>query len=148
MAASGAPPDAIPFSSLTPANTPIAPVGEQIIWEIHNLTAQDRNFHLDGFPFQLLDSELIDEDFPSINAHFPARFTENQDTILIPKRPGRDGRSRSIVRVISLVDDWRREGQIQATGLRPTDSSAGGWLYGTSMIEAAAQGMQSALEVR
>ncbi|MBT5706908.1 MAG: hypothetical protein HOI66_11355, partial [Verrucomicrobia bacterium] len=148
MAAVGEPPNSIPFDSLTAEISPIVQPHEQIIWEIHNLTAQDRNFHLNGFPFQLIESEFQDSDLSPNQIKIPAAFIENQDTILIPKRPGSEGRSRTIVRVISEFNDWRREGLIEANGIRPTTNRSGGWIYGTSMLEAAGRGMQGILQIR
>jgi FtsP/CotA-like multicopper oxidase with cupredoxin domain len=148
MAAVGEPPNSIPFHSLTSEIAPTVQPHQQIVWEVHNLTAQDRNFHLNGFPFQLIESEFHDSDLSSKPIQIPAAFIENQDTILIPKRPGKAGQSRTIVRVISELDDWRREGQIEAVGISPSTSRSGGWIYGTSMLEAADRGMQGILQIR
>lgn len=148
MAALGEPPNSIPFQSLTSEIAPTAQPHEQIVWEIHNLTAQDRNFHLSGFPFQLIESGFQDNDLSDNPIWFPAAYIENQDTILIPKRPGEEGRSRTIVRLISELDDWRREGRLEGAGLIPTVNRSGGWIYGTSMLEAADRGMQGILQIR
>ena len=127
---------------------PLARPSETLVWEIHNETAQDRNFHLSGFPFQYLSVTYSDDDFPEINQTFDAPFPEWMDTILIPKRPGRSERSRTIVRVLCELDDWRREGKITAAGLIPKPSQAGGWQFGTSMLEARDRGMRAALQIR
>lgn len=138
----------IPYPELTPELAPLARPSETLVWEIHNETAQDRNFHLSGFPFQYLSVTYSDDDFPEINQTFDAPFPEWMDTILIPKRPGRSERSRTIVRVLCELDDWRREGKITAAGLIPKPSQAGGWQFGTSMLEARDRGMRAALQIR
>jgi hypothetical protein len=117
MAALGEPPNGIPFHALRAEFAPTIQEDEQIVWEIHNLTGQDRNFHLNGSPFQLIESEFHDKDLSPTPIQIPAAFIEDQDTILIPKRPGKEGRSRTVIRVISEFDDWRREGQLQGFGV-------------------------------
>ena len=148
MSALGETPNNIPFQSLTSEISPTVRSGDFIVWEIHNLTDLDRNFHLHGFPFQWIEIEYIDDELSPNHIIIPAAFTENKDTILIPKRPGNEKRSRTIVRVVSKMDDWRREGMIKGFGLKPTQSRSGGWIYGTSMIDAAAQGMRGILQIR
>ena len=55
-----------------------------------------------------------------------AQYLENKDTVLLPARPGLRMRSRSITRLLLLVDDTGRVGQIEAAGKVPTANGSGG----------------------
>lgn len=137
----------LPMSMVTPDDAPKVTIGDRILWEVHNLTAGDHNFHLHGFHFQLLETEFVDMDNESNNARIPAPYLEDKDTILLPRRPGAKGRSRTILRLALDVDDNGREGQAEAYGRDPDANRSGGWLFHCHILEHSTRGMMSYLQV-
>lgn len=137
----------LPFSQITAADAPVASVGETRIWEVHNLTGGDHNFHPHGFMFQPLEVEYVDLDNPENNFTVPAPYLEEKDTIHLPARPGAKGRSRTITRLAVEIDDTGREGQVAASGKDPTATESGGWVFHCHILEHADSGMMSFLQV-
>lgn len=137
----------LPFNSVTPSDAPTLSVGDTAIWEVHNLTAGHHNFHLHGFTFQLIETQFIDMDTPDNNGVVPAPFLEDKDTIFLPRRTGAKGRSRTIIRLAVRIDDAGREGQVEASGKVPGVDTSGGWLFHCHLLEHAARGMMSFLQV-
>lgn len=137
----------LPFPLVTPDDAPVVTVGETRIWEIHNLTGGDHNFHPHGFVFQPIEIEYVDLDHPENNFVVPAPFLEDKDTIHIPKRPGAMGRSRTIVRMATTFDDTGREGRIVAFGKEPGRKTSGGWVFHCHILEHVDRGMMSFLQV-
>ncbi|MDX1547729.1 MAG: multicopper oxidase domain-containing protein [Rhodothermales bacterium] len=136
-----------PFPQITPADAPMVEVGETRIWEINNLTGGDHNFHPHGFSFQLIETQYVDMDNPANNYTVPAPYLENKDTILLPKRPGAKGRSRTITRLAVTFDDTGREGQVLASGKVPGSDTSGGWVLHCHIFEHSTRGMMSFLQV-
>ncbi|MCG8462418.1 MAG: multicopper oxidase family protein [Holophagales bacterium] len=137
-----------PFPVLTPEDVYTLGAGQTYIWEVRNLTGSHHNFHVHGFSFQHLETELVDLDDPSANTIIPETFLEDKDTILIVRRPGAvPGRSWSITRLITRIDDTGREGQVFAGGKVPTATTSGGWLLHCHILEHSARGMMSFFQV-
>jgi len=125
---------------------------ETKIINIVNMTGGDHNFHLHGFMFQLLDTQLIDDDKAIQDPVIPAKFTEFKDTILIPRRSGAFGKTRSITRLIVKFDDTDRENQIFADGKvvgidNLGEKKSGGWIIHCHFLEHSARGMMSYIQV-
>lgn len=137
----------LPFDRVTPQDAPTVSVGDNVIWEVHNMAFGHHNFHLHGFTFQLLETEFVDMDNPENNRIVPAPYLEDKDTIFIPGRLGARGRSRSITRLAVRIDDSGREGQIGAYGKVPDENLSGGWIFHCHLLEHASRGMMSYLQV-
>lgn len=137
----------LPMPMVSADDAPKVTIGNNLVWEVHNMTAGDHNFHLHGFRFQLLESEFVDLDVPILNEVIPAPYLEDKDTIFLPKRRGAMGRSRSITRLAVLIDDSGREGQAEAYGKVPTATTSGGWLFHCHILEHSNRGMMSFLQV-
>jgi FtsP/CotA-like multicopper oxidase with cupredoxin domain len=137
----------LPFDKVTPQDAPTVSAGDTVIWEVHNLAGGHHNFHLHGFTFQLLDTEFLDMDAPENDRVVPAPYLEDKDTIFIPGRSGARGRSRTITRLALVIDDTGREGQIGAYGKVPSKDLSGGWVVHCHLLEHAARGMMSFLQV-
>jgi FtsP/CotA-like multicopper oxidase with cupredoxin domain len=137
----------LPFAAITSADAPVVQVGDTRIWSVNNMTGGDHNFHTHGFHFQHVDTKFVDMDTPENNFVVPASHLEDKDTILVPRRPGAKGRSRTIVRLKAVFDDTGREGQIVAFGKIPDGDLSGGWVFHCHLLEHAAQGMMSFLQV-
>ena len=137
----------LPFPMVTPEDAPIVMVGDTRIWEIHNLTGGDHNFHTHGFPFQWIETVYVDNDKVENEIIEPAPYLEDKDTILVPKRPGAKGLSRTIVRVAMKFDDTGREGLTEAYGKKPTATESGGWLFHCHILEHSSRGMMSFFQV-
>ncbi len=137
----------LPFSKVTPELAHTVTVGDKRIWNVVNMTGGMHNFHTHGFGFQLLEIEYQDDLNPENNYVVPASYLEDKDTILVPARPGGRGTSRTIVRLAAHFTDEGREGQIEAFGKTPTDTTSGGWLYHCHLLEHSANGMMSFLQV-
>ena len=133
----------LPFDRVTPEDAYTVTIGENGVWEVHNMTGGMHNFHTHGFSFQLLETEYVDMDNPDNNYTDAAPYLEVKDTILLPARPGSRGRSRSIVRLAARFDDTGREGEVAAAGKVPTGDSSGGWLFHCHLLEHSARGMMS-----
>lgn len=138
----------LPFGKVTADDAPSVTVGETRIVEITNLTGGDHNFHLHGFFFQYLDTRFVDMDNPGNNRLVPAGHQEVQDTIRIPARPGAAMRSRTVTRVAVRFDDPGREGQVAAHGGEAGPDSSGGWIFHCHILDHAARGMMSYIQVR
>lgn len=136
-----------PFDALTADEALHATVGEVRIWEVTNLTAGDHPFHPHGFFFQPIEIEFVDEANPDNSKTIPAPFLENKDTILIPKRPGAFGTSRTIVRLAVRFDDSGRQGEVLAAGKDPTADASGGWIVHCHILEHADRGMMTFLNL-
>ena len=137
-----------PFPVLTPDDVYTLGAGQTYIWEVRNLTGSHHNFHVHGFSFQHLETELVDLDDPTNNAVIPEDFVEDKDTILLVRRPGSvPGRSWSITRLITKIEDSGREGQIYAAGKAPTATTSGGWLLHCHILEHAGRGMGTFFQV-
>ena len=137
----------LPFMMVTPDDAPAAFVGETYIISVTNLTGGDHNFHLHGFNFQLIDTEFVDMENQGNNYVVPAPYLEWKDTILIPRRPGAKGMSRTITRLAVHIDDTGREGLVQAFGKEPGEDTSGGWLFHCHLLEHSNRGMMSFLQV-
>ncbi len=137
----------LPMDKVTPEDAPKVNIGDVRIWEVNNMTGGMHNFHSHGFHFQLIETEYLDMDNPASNRVVPAEYLEDKDTILLFARPGAKGRSRTITRLAVWFDDAGREAQIVAEGKEPTASSSGGWLFHCHILEHAARGMMSFLQV-
>ncbi len=137
----------LPFMMVTPDDAPVATVGETYIISVNNMTGGDHNFHIHGFHFQWIDTEFVDMEDPNNNYVVTAPHVEWKDTILIPRRPGAKGMSRTITRLAIHIDDTGREGLIQAFGKEPSDDTSGGWLFHCHLLEHANRGMMSFLQV-
>lgn len=137
----------LPFPALTPADAPVVSPGDTRIFQVHNLTGGDHNFHPHGFVFQLLETQFIDLDTPENNFTVPAPYLEDKDTIRLPKRPGAMGRSRTITRLVMKFDDTDREGQIEAFGKVPGVDTSGGWVAHCHINEHADLGMMTFVQV-
>ena len=86
----------LPWADVTVDDAPTVQVGDTRIWAVANMTGGDHNFHTHGFPFQHIETEYVDMDNPENNFIVPATYLEDRDTILIPRRLGSMGRSRTI----------------------------------------------------
>jgi FtsP/CotA-like multicopper oxidase with cupredoxin domain len=137
----------LPFPMVTPDDAPVATVGETYIIAVNNMTGGDHNFHIHGFPFQWINTEYVDMGTPDNNYVVPASHLEWKDTILIPRRPGAKGTSRTITRLAIHIDDTGREGLVKAWGKEPTDSASGGWLFHCHLLEHSNRGMMNFLQV-
>lgn len=137
----------LPFPAVTPADAPTVNVGETKIWEVNNLTGGDHNFHTHGFTFQLIETEYIDMMNPDNNYVIPAPRVEVKDTILIPKRPGARGSSRTVSRLAVVFDDTGREGRVEAFGKVPGTHTSGGWLLHCHILEHSNRGMMTFFQV-
>jgi FtsP/CotA-like multicopper oxidase with cupredoxin domain len=138
----------LPFDKVTPEDAYTVTVGENGIWEVHNMTGGMHNFHTHGFSFQLLETEFVDMNNPENNYTEAAPYQEVKDTILLPARPGARGRSRTIIRLAASFDDAGRVGKVEAAGKVPyKDESgnlrSGGWLFHCHILEHSARGMMS-----
>jgi FtsP/CotA-like multicopper oxidase with cupredoxin domain len=137
----------LPFDKVTPEDAYTVTIGENGIWEVHNMTGGMHNFHTHGFSFQLLETEFVDMDNPDNNYTEAAPYQEVKDTILLPARPGAGGRSRTIVRLAASFDDTGREDELEleleAFGKVPTATTSGGWLFHCHLLEHSARGMMS-----
>ena len=133
----------LPFDKVTPADAYTVTIGENGIWEVHNMTGGMHNFHTHGFSFQLIETQFMDMDTPENNYTVTAPYQEIKDTILLPARPGAGGRSRTIVRLAASFDDSGREGELVAIGKVPTADTSGGWLFHCHLLEHSARGMMS-----
>jgi FtsP/CotA-like multicopper oxidase with cupredoxin domain len=137
----------LPFDAVMPEDAHTVAVGDTHIWEVNNLTAGDHNFHTHGFSFQPIELQFVDMDTPENNSVVPFDAVEVKDTILMPKRPGARGRSRTILRAAVHFDDTGREGQTEAFGKLPGETTSGGWLLHCHLLEHAARGMMSFFQV-
>lgn len=137
----------LPFPLVTPDDAPVATVGETYIINVTNMTGGDHNFHIHGFQFQWIDTEFIDMETPNNNYIVSAPYLEWKDTILIPRRPGTKGMSRTITRLAVHIDDTGREGLVEAFGKEPGDDTSGGWVFHCHLLEHADRGMMSFLQV-
>ncbi len=137
----------LPFPLMTPADAPDITVGETWIWEVQNLAFGVHNFHTHGFSFQLFETQYVDANNPANNKTIPAFYTEEKDTIRLPPRPGAKGFSKSISRLVARFDDTHREGRAAASGLTPTETHSGGWLFHCHILEHSANGMMGFFEV-
>jgi len=137
----------LPFDAVTAEDAPTVAVGETVLWEVHNMTGGDHNFHLHGFHFQLVETEFVDLDDPDASSVVtPDRLWE-LDTVVVPRRPGERGRSRTIVRLAVTFDDTGREGRILAAGKAPAPGHSGGWLFHCHILEHSNRGMMSFLQI-
>ena len=75
-----------------------------------------------------------------------AELLENKDTIRVPARLGAKGTSKTIVRLAVRFDPTGREG-IEAYGKTPGET-AGGWIAHCHILEHAARGMTTFLNLR
>jgi len=137
----------LPMAAVTAADAPTVTVGDTVIWEVNNMTGGMHNFHLHGFKFQLIETQWLDMDTPANNYTIPAPYLEWKDTIGMPERPGAMGRSRTITRLAVQIDDTGREGLAEAYGKVPSLGFSGGWLFHCHLLEHAARGMMSFLQV-
>lgn len=133
----------LPFDKVTPEDAYTVTVGENGIWEVHNMTGGMHNFHTHGFSFQLIETQYMDMDNPENNYTEAAPYREIKDTIQLPARPGARGRSRTIIRLAASFDDTGREGQVAAAGKVPEEGVSGGWLFHCHILEHSARGMMS-----
>ena len=133
----------LPFDKVTPEDAYTVTVGENGVWEVHNMTGGMHNFHTHGFSFQLVETQYVDMDNPENNYTEAAPYREIKDTIQLPARPGAGGRSRTIVRLAASFDDAGREGELVASGKVPTADTSGGWLFHCHLLEHSARGMMS-----
>lgn len=137
----------VPFDQLTPDQALHAKVGDTWIIEVTNLTGGDHPFHLHGFFFQHIETLYIDDNDPNgPQVETPAQV-ENKDTILIPRRPGAGGTTRTRVRLAVTFDDTGREGQVTASGKVPSSGQSGGWVLHCHILEHADRGMMTFLEL-
>ena len=138
-----------PFAAQTGADGLEAVVGGTYIIEVTNLTAGMHNFHLHGFRMQLLSTEYVDTNIPAHNLTYEVPEVSWQDTIRIPGRPGAGmGASRSISRIAVTFEDEGREGQVEAFGKEPGETTSGGWLMHCHINEHSALGMATFLNLR
>lgn len=137
----------LPFDAVTPVDAYTVTVGENGIWEVHNMTGGMHNFHTHGFSFQLIETQFVDLDNPQNNYTVAASYREVKDTILIPARPDARGSSRSIVRLAACFDDTGREGEVVASGKMPSADASGGWLFHCHLLEHSARGMMSFFQI-
>ena len=135
----------LPFDKVTPDDAYTVTIGENGVWEVHNMTGGMHNFHTHGFSFQLIETQYIDMDNPDNNYKEAAPYREIKDTIQLPARPGAGGRSRTIVRLAASFDDSGREGEgeLVASGKVPTADTSGGWLFHCHLLEHSTRGMMS-----
>ncbi len=133
----------LPFDKVTPEDAYTVTIGENGVWEVHNMTGSMHNFHTHGFSFQLIETEHMDMDNPDNNYKEAAPYREIKDTIQLPARPGAGGRSRTIVRLAASFDDSGREGELAALGKVPAADTSGGWLFHCHLLEHSARGMMS-----
>jgi len=138
----------LPFNAVTAEDAPSVEVGDIKIWEVHNLTGGDHNYHTHGFHFQHLETEFVDMDNPENNYVAAASHLEDKDTIKLPRRPGARLRSRTITRLAVEFSDVGREGTIEAYGRQPTVDRSGGWLVHCHILEHSATGMMSFFQVQ
>jgi FtsP/CotA-like multicopper oxidase with cupredoxin domain len=138
----------VPFAELTPADAPDVEVGGTYVWEAVNMTGADHPFHVHGFFFQPIEVEYVDMDNPTSNRVVPFDRVENKDTILLPRRPGAKGRSRTILRAAVRFDDAGREGLVAAFGKTSSNDRSGGWLAHCHVLEHADRGMMTFYELR
>jgi len=138
----------LPFPMVTPDDAPKMEPGETIIWEVNNMTGGDHNFHTHGWHYQLIETEYVDMDNMDVHGKIvPAPYLEDKDTIIIPRRSGMKGRSRTITRLAQTYNDDGREGQIFASGKKPTADKSGGWLFHCHLLEHSAMGMMSFFQI-
>jgi FtsP/CotA-like multicopper oxidase with cupredoxin domain len=149
-----------PFPVLQPADALHAQVGDVKEWYLVNFTGADHPFHSHGFPFQAL--EIIQVNLDGLTAAERVVRTpvplELKDTMPVPARPGAPMRSWTILRAAVRFDDsanpaWLRRTPLQlvASGKVPVTSSpqdpatdtSGGWLAHCHMLDHAAVGMMS-----
>jgi FtsP/CotA-like multicopper oxidase with cupredoxin domain len=138
----------VPYEQLTPEMALQASVGKTYVWEVVNMAMGDHNFHPHGFSFQPLEIEYTDMDNPENNRVIPFEVVEFKDTIRVPGRVGKKGRSKTIVRLAVTFDDAGREGQIEAFGKVPAPGHSGGWFVHCHFLEHAARGMGTFLNLR
>jgi FtsP/CotA-like multicopper oxidase with cupredoxin domain len=137
----------LPFPKVTPELAHTVTVGDKGMWMVVNMTGGMHNFHTHGFGFQLISIEYQDDLIPENNYVVPAEYLEDKDTILLPARPGGRGTSRTIARLAAHFTDEGREGQVEAFGKEPTDTTSGGWLFHCHLLEHSANGMMSFFQV-
>jgi len=142
----------LPFDEITSALADTVKPNDIRIIEIVNLTGGDHNFHLHGFMFQLLDTRYIDDALVTQQPAIPSSFTEFKDTIIVPRRLGAFGTTRSVTRLLVKFDDTNRVGQINATGKTPGTNAAGnntsgGWPMHCHILEHSTRGMMSFIQV-
>ena len=133
----------LPFDKVTPEDAYTVTIGENGVWEVHNMTGGMHNFHTHGFSFQLIETQYVDMDTQENNYTVTAPYQEIKDTIILPARPGAGGKSRTIVRLAASFDDTGREGTAEAFGKAPAASASGGWLFHCHLLEHSARGMMS-----
>jgi FtsP/CotA-like multicopper oxidase with cupredoxin domain len=123
----------IPFSELQVEDALHAKIGETRVWEVVNMTGGDHPFHPHGFFFQHLETEFIDMDNPDHNEVV-------KPAVLVPRRRGAKGRSRTIVRLAVTFDATDRTG-LEAFGKSPSEGLSGGWIAHCHILEHADRGM-------
>jgi FtsP/CotA-like multicopper oxidase with cupredoxin domain len=131
----------IPFAKLTAEDALHATIGETRVWEVVNMTGGDHPFHPHGFFFQHLETELVDMDNPDNNRVMKPEVLENKDTILVPRRPGSKGRSKTIVRLAVHFDSTNRI-NLEAFG-KSREGGSGGWMAHCHILEHADRGMMT-----
>ena len=137
-----------PFPVLTSEDVHQLEVEGTYVWEVRNLTGSHHNFHTHGFSFQHIETEYVDLDTPENNYVEPASVLENKDTILLRRRPGTVvGRSYSITRLATVINEDSREGRVEAFGKVPSPGKSGGWLAHCHLLEHSARGMMTFFEV-
>lgn len=141
---SGAP---LPFPKVTSADAMKVKVGDTRVWMVMNMGGADHPFHAHGWFFQPISLMYQDDNDPTKNKMmmFPTR--EWKDTIIVPKRPGAKGSSRTMLRAAVKFDDTGRVGQVYAAGKTPSATKSGGWLFHCHIMEHSAKGMMSFFEV-
>ncbi|MCP5005713.1 MAG: multicopper oxidase family protein [Planctomycetes bacterium] len=136
----------LPWGMVTPDNAFTVNIDSNGIWEVTNMTGGFHNFHTHGFPFQLIETEYVDDLTPENNLIVPAPYREIKDTIIVPARPGGKMTSRTILRLAVAFDDTGREGEAEAFGKEPGDGTSGGWVFHCHILEHAGRGMISFLQ--
>lgn len=130
----------IPFEKLQVEDALHAQIGETRVWEVVNMTGGDHPFHPHGFFFQHLETEFIDMDNPDNSEVVKPAVLENKDTIVVPRRRGAKGRSKTIVRLAVTFDATHRTG-LEAFGKSPSEGRSGGWVAHCHILEHADRGM-------
>ena len=143
----------LPSWAITSYEAQDVSIGETWIWEITNMTHMDHPFHTHGFFFYPYEVQYYDLDAPANNWRQVIPYPQRKDTIRVPARTGARMRSKTVVRAVVTFDDTGREGRTAAHGetatFRPDGSHiSGGWLFHCHLLEHAARGMLSYIEVR
>lgn len=143
-----------PFEELLklPEQMPKFKPNDTIILKIINASGADHNYHIHGFPFQLIKTS--DEiNGKEINVVY-APYLEDKDTIFIKKRPGPFGTKTFTYLALKFSLLGRTPSELVASGGFPTikckgegENRSGGWMFHCHIDEHIFLGMGGYIQI-